>query len=349
MVIKIDQVLPVLIHNDAIGDEVRNLRDILKKLGYNSNIYTRVTTEETISYTYLDKSIERIIIYHYSTWDETIEYILKLPCKKIFVYHNITPHYFYNDCNINTASALKKAREKLPELRDKFDFVITKSNYSAQELIENGYKNVYILPYVIDFNRYRIKYSEIPVPKNIKYKILYVGRVAPHKKVDELIKIFYFYCKNISTDSFLSIVGDYTDVEPYNKKLRRMISYLKLENVFFAGNSDLKTVSAYYNWADIFVIMSRHEGFCIPIVESMYFGLPVIAYNSSAIPETLGGTGILINNNNYPEIAEIIKECIDNKELKNKIINKQKERLKDFSYTKTTETFKNYIEKIIKL
>jgi glycosyltransferase involved in cell wall biosynthesis len=110
---------------------------------------------------------------------------------------------------------------------------------------------------------------------------------------------------------------------------------------------DFADLISYYMLADVFLCMSEHEGFSVPLIESMHFGIPVIAYKSTAVPYTMGGAGILVKKKCYPEIAEMINLVVTDDKLLDKIIKKQNIRLKDFSYEKTMEMFKDQLNKVI--
>jgi len=350
---RVDQIVPTFIANDGVYYESLTIKRILNNNGIESVIYYDVLLSEEIksdgiSYKEINKNIDRIIIYHYAIWNDILESVINLPGKKILFYHNITPYQWFADCDETIKLVAKKGREKLSELVNHFDLVIAESNFSKQELVEKGFRNIEILPYIVDFTKYNISPTEIPYNKNIKGKLIYVGRIAPNKMIDELIMIYYYYKKSIETNSKFVIIGDYSSpiYGPYYSYLRRLIKYMQLEDIIFTDKVSLSTLVGYYRWADIFITMSQHEGFCTPLLESMYFNVPVIARNACAIPETLGEAGILIKTNDYREIAEIIHECIINKKLREKLIRKQNERLKDFDLKLIEKKLIEHIDKI---
>jgi len=120
-----------------------------------------------------------------------------------------------------------------------------------------------------------------------------------------------------------------------------------LTDVIMPGNVHDRDLNSYYSLADVFLCMSEHEGFCVPLVECMYFNVPIIANNAAAIPNTLGDSGILINNKNYCEIAELINMILQDENLHKRLIEKQRETLKTYRYEKTKEKFKHYINQIL--
>jgi glycosyltransferase involved in cell wall biosynthesis len=137
-------------------------------------------------------------------------------------------------------------------------------------------------------------------------------------------------------------------LEKYNKELRDLIDQLDLgKSVIFTNKICLSDLKTYYTLSHAFLCMSEHEGFCVPLLESMYFNLPILAYNSTAIPFTLDKSGVLINTKNYDEIAELIQIIITDSKIRDQIIKKEREHLKDFEIGKNKIKLKQIIERVI--
>ena len=128
-------------------------------------------------------------------------------------------------------------------------------------------------------------------------------------------------------------------MEKYHDRLVRYVQALELHDVIFTGHIKFPEILAYYRIADIFLCMSEHEGFCVPLVEAMFFEVPVIAYQSCAVPWTLGGSGIVTDSKNPAETALLINRILTDSDLKSRIIANQKERLQDFQYQKIKALF----------
>ncbi len=134
---------------------------------------------------------------------------------------------------------------------------------------------------------------------------LHVGRLVPNKRIEDLLKVFYFYRRRINPDSRLFLVGIDTDMEIYSVALRQLIHDLGLSGIALAGRATQGELVTYYRLAHVYLCMSEHEGFCVPLLEAMHFGVPIIAYAAGAVPETLGGAGALVLRKDFPEIAEL--------------------------------------------
>jgi glycosyltransferase involved in cell wall biosynthesis len=205
------------------------------------------------------------------------------------------------------------------------------------------------MPILLD----KTKYEPNPI-KNIisKYEnsvnILYVGRIVKHKQVDKIIKIFHYYNCNINPNSNLFLVGKPLNFDDnYYLSLQSIIKNEKIKNVHFIIGVDDKKLVTYYSLADVFIIMSKHEGFCVPLVECMMFKVPIIANHSSAIPFTLGKGGILIKNETYGEIAKLIDKIVNNETFRDSLIENQSNQYKKL-YSKDNVTFLTDILNLVK-
>jgi glycosyltransferase involved in cell wall biosynthesis len=177
--------------------------------------------------------------------------------------------------------------------------------------------------------------------------LLFVGRWVPNKRIEDLLRVFAFYHHKLNANSRLLVVGS-SWLPNYNRELLGEIRRLGLSGkVLFPGGgrgvSDPDLVS-YYRSADAFVIMSEHEGFCVPLVESMFFGVPIFAYAAGAVPETLGGSGVLVSRKVFPVIALAIEEVLENRVLRSAVVGKEKERLEDLSQGRIEERLWEYLQ-----
>jgi GT2 family glycosyltransferase/glycosyltransferase involved in cell wall biosynthesis len=351
--IKIHQIVPSLRDGDAIGNEVIEIRNALRRMGYDSEIFAEyihpnVSKIARQLHEY-KKNADNTVIYHFGVAGfEITEFVKHLPDKKILIYHNVTPPHFFKNINDSIFKSCLYGRNELNTLNKFVMLALGDSEYNKYELDNHGYNNTGILPILIDFSKYNISPNKETIQKfNDDYvNLIFVGRISPNKKQEDLIKVFYYYQK-INPKSRLIIVGSNIDMEKYFDKLQKLIKKLNLTDVFFTGQTSFDEMIAYYNLADVFLCMSEHEGFCVPLLEAMYFNVPIIGYNSSAVPYTLGGCGIIVNEKRYEEIAELINLLINDELIRKKIIENQKIRLLDFDMSKTEQKLKKYIQSVI--
>ena len=230
-----------------------------------------------------------------------------------------------------------------------FDYSLADSNYNKSELDELNYKNTMTLPILIPFEDYKKEPDKEVIKKYLdgKKNILFVGRIAPNKAQEDIIKSFYYYKKYINKDSRLILVGNSNGFENYLELLKKLIKELELENdVVIIGHIKFEEILAFYKVADLFLCMSEHEGFCVPLVESMFFEVPILTYNSSAIKNTLGNSGIIVNKKDYFLIAELMNFVLSDKDVKKEIINNQNKRLEDFQLEKVEKQLLEFIRRI---
>ena len=211
-----------------------------------------------------------------------------------------------------------------------------------------GYTNTHVLPLLIDFSKQYGTNATISRPdKNGHKNLIFVGKVAPHKSQDELIKVFYYYNKYIEPNSTLHLVGSSNGFENYRDYLKNLNTQLKLNNVNMTGAVSQEELIDYYQKADAFICMSQHEGFCVPLIESMYFNIPILALNTTAVPWTLNNSSIVFDTNDYLEIAELINHVLSDKPLRNRIVANQSKRLKSFELKATSEKLRELIRSAI--
>lgn len=177
--------------------------------------------------------------------------------------------------------------------------------------------------------------------------ILFTGRIVPNKKQEDIIKSFYYYQKYYNAESRLFLVGSYRGMDDYYNRLKKYAEELGVKNVVFTGHIKFNSILAYYHLADVFLCMSEHEGFCIPLVEAMHFQIPIVACDHAAVGETLGTGGILLPSSDCLLAAGAIDRVVCDGGLRNKIIENQKKEMKRFLTKTVGDKFIELLEKFI--
>lgn len=347
------QILPTISLGDAVGNDTIALKKVIAEMGYKTEIYAENVDSRLKKGT--AKSIKDMpklskndcLIYHKSTGTRLSFDIEKFGGRKMMIYHNITPPEFFRDYDPNAEKLTEFGYQGVRFLSNKVEYCMAVSSYNRQNLIDMGYKcPIDIRPILIPFKDYEATPDRDTIEKysDGMTNIIFVGRIAPNKKQEDVIRTFCYYKKHINPNSRLIFVGSYTGMENYYERLQKYISELELEDVVFPGHIKFSEILAFYNLADVFLCMSEHEGFCVPLVEAMYFKLPIIAFASSAIPDTLGGSGLLTETKDPVFNAMLLDRLVSDKALQQQIIDGQLERLKDFSYEKIKETFTGLLQ-----
>lgn len=349
----IHQMTATMSVGDAISNEVLAIKNILDNLGIKNEIYAENIDsrlrKNVKNYKEYKANNNDIILNHFGIGSSINDFVANLNNNiKIIRYHNITPSEFFEGYSIITKQLCEIGRQQLTIANNAYNYALADSEYNKQELLELGYKNTKVIPIIMALKDYEKKPDEVVINKykdGIK-NIVFVGRVSPNKKQEDVIKSFYYYKKYFNNKSRLFIVGNYNGMERYYNQLTNLVKSLELEDVIFTGHIKFNEILAYYNIADLFLCMSEHEGFCVPLVESMFFEVPILAYNSCAIPFTLKGSSVLINRKDHKYIAAMMDYILENNEFKKKIISKQLKRLEELRPEKVEKEFEKYLIEI---
>lgn len=354
---KVIQLLTTVSYGDAVSNDALALYDTLVRAGYDTAIYAenigkRVSKDIVKSVSSLPLLSETdVVIYHLSTGTPLNYFLSSIKAKKIIRYHNITPPEYFEKYDLHSRRLCQDGYEGLKYIAPYADYCLAVSEYNKSGLIENGYEcDIDILPILIPFDDYQKTPNAEVIKKyeNDGYtNVLFTGRIAPNKKQEDVIKAFAYYQKYYNEKSRLILVGNYVGMERYYKRLLRYTRELGVKNVIFPGHIAFDEILAYYKLADVFLCMSEHEGFCVPLVEAMWFDVPVVAYDSSAIASTLGGASILLPKNDSLEAAAAVNYVMTHNEVREKVIKNQRERLSDFEHDKIEQQFLIYLKGFI--
>ncbi|MBM3312146.1 MAG: glycosyltransferase family 4 protein, partial [Candidatus Aminicenantes bacterium] len=312
---RIDQLVPAFHRGDAIGDEAVELRDFFRRTGAESEIYclTRDRGLESKSRLFAEfppPAADDATILHFALPSPLTEGLVRLPSRKAVIYHNITPASFFEGTSPEMARIARLGREELASLQPHADLGLADSEYNRLELEALGFRNTHVFPLFVDFARY-----ERPADRFVeglfddgRTNILFVGRIAPNKRIENLVKAVFYYKKYISPLVRLIVVGKTGTFPSYFEAVSRMADefYLKPEEVRFMGHLPDGEMYALYRAADVFLSLSEHEGYCLPLVEAMIFDLPVVALAAAAVPYTLGGAGALVKDGRPDLVAELV-------------------------------------------
>lgn len=354
---RIFQILPTIRYGDAVSNDTVALKKAIEEMGYETAIYAdniddRMSEDVAENTSKMPKlRSDDVVIYHMAIGADMTFRFGKYKCRKVMIYHNVTPPHFFEQYSKVLVNATEYGLECVRYLADKVDYCIADSDFNKQNLIDMGYKcRIDVRPILIPFDDYKKQPSEQVVEKYSSdgyVNIVFVGRIAPNKKQEDVVRAFNFYKKNINPKSRLIFVGSPSGLECYYDRLQRYVEALELQDVIFTGHIKFEEILAFYKVADIFLCMSEHEGFCVPLVEAMFFEVPIIAYNSCAVPYTMGNSGLIVDTKDPAEIALLMDRIMNDEILKNNIIESQNKRLKDFSYESVKECFSGLIKNFI--
>lgn len=353
---KIHQILVTLAYGDGVGNDVIAIYNMLKRHRYETDIFavnidSRIQCMDLYTVGEMQEfADEDLIIYHLSIGTDLNELFPQWKGRKIIRYHNITPPQWFEGIDKNGIYLCTSGLVQAKKLAKSAEYCIAVSEFNKRDLISMGYRcPIDVLPIVIPFEDYEKEPDWNIVDKlNDDYiNILFTGRIAPNKKQQDIISAFAEYQKKYNFKSRLLLVGAYAEESTYYQEVKQCVEISGAQNVIFTGHIPFEQILSYYHAADLFLCMSEHEGFCIPLLEAMYFHIPIVAFSSTAVPGTLNGSGVLFEEKNYEKVAALINHIISDEEYRKRIIEGQNLRLQDFKYEKIESEFLKLIQKYL--
>jgi glycosyltransferase involved in cell wall biosynthesis len=346
-----------LTYGDAISDEMLEIQRVLREGGHRSEIFTRFfdprLAGQRRDYREYKKisSPGNIVIFHFSIGSPVSKLFFRVPDKKIMVYHNITPHDFFVDWHRILARECYKGRLEIKLFVDKVDLAVGDSEFNRRELEAIGYAKTGVLPILMDLSKF--DQPGDPVTRRLladgKTTILFVGRVIPNKKFEDVIKAYCFYKRYFNSESRLILAGDYRGLERYFSALLELVDTLGLKDVHFSGHVDFSELLAYFERADVYLSLSEHEGFGVPILEAFYKKIPVVGFIAGAVEETMNGGGVLLKNKDYVRIAALIDVLVRDKSVRQAIIQGQLRALEKFSRENVGRILLQHVEEVARI
>ncbi len=344
---RIDQALPTFSYGDAIGNHVLALRSILRRAGHTSEIFAlachprvRAEARDWREYAAIDGP-GRALILHHSIGSPLAAQFARLPVRRVLIYHNVTPPEFAHGVNRRMERECREGRDQLARLAGVTELAIGDSEYNRRELEELGFGRTAVVPILVDLQGHD---AQAPVRELVRRwgdgrtNVLHVGRLAPNKRIDDLVRAFHVY-RRLDPGSRLLIVGTDAGLENYSAAVRDLVGRLGTPDVHFIGHVDHRALSTWYRLAHLYLVMSEHEGFCVPLVEAMHFGVPIVAYASTAVPGTLGGAGLLVREKRWEEVAELMRLAVADPQVRRSLVEAGRRRLEDFSPARVESAF----------
>lgn len=338
---------------NPISAGARVLRSALRAWGFSSEIYAETVAPasvwgDVVPYERYSPADSDLLMLHYAQASPLTDYVKLLAVPLVLVYHNVTPPRYLVGVNPAVALRTQDGQAELSQFRERTVLALGDSEFNRRDLMDAGYTCTEVLPVIVPENLQRMT-ADGDVLNRLEggVNLLCVGRVVPNKRHEDVIKVLFYY-RQIEPEARLFLVGHTTYYQPYVYWLRGLVTWLGLANaVVFTGHVSDAALAAYYRGADVFVYMSEHEGFGVPLVECMRFDVPIIAYGSTAVPETLGGAGILVRSKRFPIIAELVHLLQTDSALRAQVTARQRERARDFAPDVVLEQFRGYLDTVL--
>jgi len=340
--VRVHQIGSSLGSGDAITYDVLEIAKRLSRWGLQSHLFAESASNGLQGLVRPDREYaafmntpDDLLLYHYSAYTSNIAFYLRSANRKVLIYHGITPPEYFQGYDAHYEAICRLGRLALPLLRG-CELALADSETGRAELVRHGFspEQTAVLPPFVPLE------ALTQAPENPRLlrryrdgsaNFLFVGRVVPNKALEDVLKVFYCYHRYINPRSRLFLVGS-RFLPEYDRRLEAMVEALGLQGrVILTDKVSLGDLKTYYLLASLFLSASLHEGFCVPLVESMHFGVPIVARAAAAVPETLGEAGVLYRGMDYPVVAEMIHLILEDEPLRQRIVQKQRERLQDFA------------------
>lgn len=335
----INQWLAAAHRHDAVGDNALLMREMFRDWGHDSEIFALTVEDalvgDVLLFTDAAARDGDVTILHFAVPSPMTRAFATLPGARILHYHNVTPAHFFAPYDPGLCQFVSKGRRELASLAAHTDLALGVSEYNRTELEAMHFPRTGVLPIVVDADRLR---SQRPVPALEAIlgdgfaNILFVGRIAPNKRIEDHIRLAEHYKRYIDLRYRFIFVGNDQAVPLYSATIRALIAEYKMlpERFWFTGPVPDEELATYYRYAHAYVSLSEHEGFCVPLVEAMAMDVPVLAYGAAAVPDTLGGAGVCFTPKDLEWAAEWLGALVYDEPLREQILAGQRRRVADF-------------------
>jgi L-malate glycosyltransferase len=336
----INQWVPAAHRGDAIGDSARSVRDMLRAMGHSSELFALTIDDDLrMEVQPFDDPASRrgdITIFHFALPSPMTQAFATLTGARVLQYHNITPAQFFAPYDAGLFRLAALGRRELATLVGHVDLALGDSEFNRQELEETGFTRTGVLPIAVNTDRITAAPRRPALEKILGdglINILFVGRIVPNKRIEDHIRLAEMYKRYVDSYYRFIFVGRYDGLPRYYAQVRALISEFQMlpDRFWFTGPVPDEDLAAFYRWADVYVSLSEHEGFCVPLVEAMAADVPVLAYAAGAVPETLGGAGVLFAPKDLEFAAEMMGTLVYDHAVRQRVIDGQRQRVRDFA------------------
>jgi glycosyltransferase involved in cell wall biosynthesis len=337
---RVNQWVPAAHKGDAIGDSARRMRDMLREAGHQSDIFALTIDDELRGdiREFTDPAARQgqVTLFHFALPSPMTEAFATLPGGRVLQYHNITPAEYFAPYDAGLFRLAALGRRELQTLVGRVELALGDSDFNRQELAALGFTSTGVLPIAVNTERITAAPPRPALEKILSdglINILFVGRIVPNKRIEDHIRLAELYKRYVDSYYRFIFVGRYDGIPRYYAQIRALIAQYQMlpDRFWFTGPVPDEDLAAFYRWADVYVSLSEHEGFCVPLIEAMSVDVPVLAYAAGAVPETLGGAGVLFTPKDLELAAETMGMLVYDRPFREAVVAGQRRRLADFA------------------
>jgi len=334
---------------DAITSMALTLRSHLRERG-SSDLFARFIAPEMAAEVRPMSELgpgrsHDVLVYHasFGTPDVT-RALLDRPERLVIVYHNITPWQLFLDVDPDLAARLHWGRHELQLLRDRCALVVAVSEFNRRDLEALGFVDVRVIPAGLQPDRLAHVPPDVAMARRLAELqphgyVLAVSQLLPHKRIELLLHAMHLvqWCHELPIGL---VVAGHQRMESYAAALHEVATRLQVGGVWFTGALTDAELASAYRGASLFATASAHEGLALPPLEAMSFGVPVVAIGAGALPETIGGAGLVLPENAGPMlVAEAIAEIATDPDRRDRMRIAGRERVEDVTAEDPADTF----------
>jgi glycosyltransferase involved in cell wall biosynthesis len=353
---KIHQWVPAAHKGDAIGDSARQVRALLRDMGHDSELFALTIDEDlrgdVLPFSDAAATGGDVTIFHFALPSPMTEAFARLKGVKVLQYHNITPAAFFAPYDAGLFRLAALGRQELATLAGRVDLALGDSDFNRQELEALGFRQTGVMPIAVNTGRITDAPPRPALERILRdglINILFVGRIVPNKKIEDHIRLAEMYKRYIDSYYRFIFVGRYDGLPRYYAQIRALIEQYEMlpDRFWFTGPVPDEDLAAFYRWSDAYVSLSEHEGFCVPLVEAMAADVPVVAYAAGAVPETLGGAGLLFAPKDLEVAAELLGSVVYDRGVRAGVLAGQRRRLQDFAPPRIQARLSHVLETVL--
>jgi L-malate glycosyltransferase len=352
----VNQWVPAAHRGDAIGDSARTVRDMLRAMGHDSDLFALTIDDDlrgdVLPFTDASATRGDVTIFHFALPSPMTEAFARLKGIRILQYHNITPASFFAPYDPGLFRLAALGRRELATLAGRVDLALGDSAFNRQELESLGFTRTGVLPIAVNTQRITGAPPRPALERILSdglINILFVGRIVPNKKIEDHIRLAEMYKRYVDSYYRFIFVGRYDGLPRYYSQVRALIAEYEMlpDRFWFTGPVPDEDLAAFYRWSDAYVSLSEHEGFCVPLVEAMAADVPIVAYAAGAVPETLGGAGILFAPKDLEVAAELLGSVVYDRAVRERVLEGQRRRFQDFAPARIEAQLRDTINRLL--